>query len=59
MVGHEPQAAAVDLARQLRAVRLVDQAEHGVGVRVIDVLVRHEGVQQDLHRWVGASGSSR
>ena len=50
VVGHEPQACAVDLARQLGAIRLVDQAEHGVGVRVVDVGVRHEGVQQHLHR---------
>ena len=50
MVGHESQSRAVDVARQLLAARLVDQAEHGVGVRVIHERVRHEGVQQHLHR---------
>ena len=52
-VGHEAHALAVDLAAQLLAVGLVDQAEHGVGVGVVDELVRQEGVQQRLDRRVG------
>ena len=52
VVGHEAQAAAVDLAGELGAIGLVDQGEDGIGVGVIDIRVRHEGMQQELHRWV-------
>ena len=59
-VGHEAHAAVVDLLDQLLAVRLVDQAQHRGGMRVVDEVVRQEGVQQRLHRRVGrASKSSR
>ena len=51
VIGHEAETVAVDLACQLRAVRLIDQTEHGVGMRVVDVFCRHEGMQQHLHGW--------
>ena len=44
---------AIDLARDLLAVRLVDEAQHGGGMRVVDERVRQEGVQQRLDRRVG------
>ena len=55
-VGHEPHAAVVDLRHQLFPVRLIDQAQHGGGVRVVDELVRQEGVQQRLDGRVGCRG---
>ena len=51
-VGHDAHAAAVDLGAERRAVRLVDQAQHRVGVGVVDEVVRQEGVQQRLDRRV-------
>ena len=52
-VGHEAHALAVDLAAKLGAVVLIDQADHGVGMGVVDELVRQERVQQRLDRRIG------
>ena len=55
-IGHDAELLAVDVARALLAVGLVDQAEQRGGVGVIDELVRHERVQQRLDRRVGRAG---
>ena len=52
-VGHQCGALAVDVGRQRLAVGLVGQRQHGVGMGVVDELVRQEGVQQRLDRRVG------
>ena len=52
-IRHHAHARAIDFARAFRSVRLVDQSEHGGGMRVVDIFVRHEGVQQRLDRWIG------
>ncbi len=52
-VGHERRASAIDLAADLVAVGLVGDREHRVRVGVVDKLVRQEGMQQGLDRWVG------
>ena len=49
-VGHEHDLPAEDLAAERGAVRLVGQRQHGVGVSVVDIAVRQEGVQQGLYR---------
>ena len=52
-VGHQRRALAVEIGRQLGAVGLVGQRQHSVGMRMVDELVRQEGVQQRLDRRVG------
>ena len=49
-IGHEAEAAAEDLGAKRFAVGLVDNAQHGAGVGVVDEGRRHEGVQQHLDR---------
>ena len=44
---------AVKLGAAFRAVGLVGDAQHRGRVGVVDVVVRQEGVQQGLDRWVG------
>ncbi len=56
-VGHIAHAVAIDFAAQRLAVGLVGQRQHGVGVGVVDELVRQEGVQQGLDRRVGRGRS--
>jgi hypothetical protein len=55
-VGHEPHAPPVDRAAYLRAVWLVGEGEHRGRMRVVDVFMRQEGVQQRLDRRVGRAG---
>jgi hypothetical protein len=52
-VGHQGGALAVDVGRERLAIGLVGQRQHGVGMGVVDELVRQEGVQQRLDRRVG------
>ena len=49
-IRHEAEPAAECFRAQFGRVRLVDQAEHGGCVRVVDKFRRHEGVQQYLDR---------
>ena len=52
-VGDQHDVFAEDLAAERRPVRLVGQRQHGVGVGVVDIAVRQEGVQQGLDRGGG------
>jgi len=52
-IGHEAEAAVIDVAAQFLRIRLVDEAEQRRGVAVVDEFRRHEGVQQHLHRGRG------
>ncbi len=49
-VGHEAHARPIDLLAEFGAVLLIDQADHGVGMGVIDEFVRQECMQQRLDR---------
>ena len=52
-VRHEGEPAAENFRAFLFAVGLIDDAEHGGGVGVIDEFVRQERVQHDLDRRIG------
>ncbi len=52
-VAHEAHAAVVNLFAQIPAVRLIDDAEHGGGMGVVDEGVRDERVQQRFDRRIG------
>ena len=52
-VGHEPHAPPIKLDAARFAVGLVGDAQHRGRVRVIDIGVRQEGVQQGLDRRIG------
>ena len=49
-VGDHHHLVAVDVAHALVAVRRVRHRQHRVGVRVVHVLVRQDGVQDGLDR---------
>ncbi len=49
-IGHEAEPAAENLRAQLGRIGLIDQAQHGGGVGVVDEFRRHEGVQQHFDR---------
>ena len=49
-IGHERCALAEDVARQRLAVGLVGERQHGVGMGVVDELVRQEGVRAAASR---------
>ena len=51
-----PIRPSIEVGADRFAVRLVDQAQHRVGVRVVDEFVRQEGVQQRLDRRVRRRG---
>ena len=55
-VGDEPHPAAVEIGAALGRVHLVGQAQDCRRVRVVDVFVRQEGVQQRLNRRIGRAG---
>jgi hypothetical protein len=55
-VGDEHEPLPVDLAHERLGVRLVRDRQDRVGVRVIDVAVRKEGVEQRLYGRVGSIG---
>ncbi len=52
-VRHDPDAAVEQVGADRFAVRLVDQAQDGGRMRVVDELVRQERVQQRLDRRIG------
>ena len=52
-VGHEPHRAAIDLAADRLAIRLVGQREDRIGMRMVDEFQRQERVQEGFHRRVG------
>lgn len=55
-VGHEPRAAAVDLAADGLPVGLVADRQHRRRMGMVDELVRQESVQQGFDRRIGRSG---
>ena len=48
---------AVDFANALLALRRIGHREHGVGMRVIDVRVRQDGVEDGFNRRRGRAGA--
>ena len=46
-------AAIIKLSADGCAIRLVDKAQDGIGMSVVDIFVRQKGMQQSLDRWSG------
>ena len=52
-VRHHAQLVAVNFLADFFGIRLVGNYQNGVGVRMVDKLVRQKGVQQRFHRRIG------
>ena len=55
-VGNDAHPSVIEFGADGFAIRLVDQAQDGVGMRVVDKSVRQEGVQQGFDRRVRRRG---